>query len=381
MSFIGYNTVYEYSKYKPKAKTKTEMLKPFIKEHNKKNDDSIKGIMTRQASFDIRNYENGIARKKAGKNYVYYHIKSGNEVTKKDMDRITKLKIPPAWIHVWVSADPVASIQAIGQDDQGRKQYKYHELHIKQAEQEKFIRLYQFIKKLPKLDKAINDHKYQHNYDKNRVITTMLTIVKELYLRAGKETYAKENKSYGISSLRKKHIKIKDGKLGLRFKGKSGVRSSYTLSNPLVNAHIKELLKLGGEHLFQYVSDSDRIIPVNDTDLNDYIKAYMGPEFTVKDFRTYAANSLFVKALLQETQKRLPKNEKVIKKSIKNAINIVAHHLKHTKAISKKSYISNFIIELYTNNPDFFVERKLHDPDKVLLTVLDLYKREILKIR
>jgi len=339
----------------------------------------------RQESHDIRNYNTGITRKKdiqsKEKNkFIYYYIKNGKEVSPSELKRIMKLGLPPAWENVWISADPISSIQAIGQDDQGRKQYKYHELHIKKAEQEKFLRLYKFIKAMPKLEKSMKEHSTSPSYSKNKVIVTMLTLVNELYIRVGKETYAQSNKSYGISSLRKKHIKLKDNAIHLKFKGKSGVRTSYTLKDKEIHNHIKELLKIGGDKLFQYISDSGRILPITDVDLNDYVRNHMGKEFTVKDFRTYSSNYLFIKALLRETKKRSPKNEKIIKKNILKARKHTATALRHTLSISKKSYVMAFATELYQNNPDFFIANKDKDANQVLLNILKLYKQNVLHI-
>ena len=215
-------------------------------------------------------------------------------------------------------------------------------------------------------------------YDIDRVIATMLTLVKLLHIRVGKEIYAKTNKSYGISSLRKKHLKIDGDTIYLRFKGKSKQILNYRLVNSKLANHLKMLLKLSGDRLFQFVDDN-KIKIITDTDLNLYIQEYMGKNFTVKDFRTYAANHLFIKNLLNETKKRKPKNQKTIKKNIQKSIAQTAKYLKHTKAISKKSYIMSFAVNLYMNNPKYFADRKDKSVNDVLLELLHKYKFEIMK--
>jgi DNA topoisomerase I len=332
-----------------------------------------------RVSHDIKYYNEGISRKKVGDTFIYYYIKTQKEVSKSDLARIHNLKLPPAWTDLWISTDPEASIQAIGIDVKGRKQYKYHETHIQEAEKEKFLRLFNFIKAIPNLEKIIQVHSKLHNYHKNRVIVTMLSLVKELHMRVGKEQYARENKSYGISSLKKKHMKIIGDLITFRFKGKSSQRLFYSIRDDELKSHLQILLKLEGDKLFQYIDDNNKIRKVTDTDLNDYIQTYMGYEFSIKDFRTYGANYYFTRAILSETSKRRPVNEKSKKKNILRALKTTAHYLKHTKAISKKSYVMNFTIEMYQNNPEWFIDRKNMAPNDVLLDILKQYKKNILR--
>ncbi len=321
----------------------------------------------------------GITRKLLNNKFIYYTIKNNEEITSKTtLERIKKLQIPPAWTDVWISIDASTPIQATGIDIKGKKQYRYHQEHIEKAEKEKFLRLLDFMKAIPNLEKSIKQHKTRNPYDKLRVIITMLMIVKETHMRVGKEQYARENKSYGISSLKKKHLKIDGEIIKFNFKGKSSQRLNYTLFNPEIKDHLNLLLKLDGDKLFQYINENEKIQRVTDTDLNEYIQTYMGSEFSIKDFRTYAANYHFTKALLGQTKKRLPKNDKVKKKNILNALKVTAKNLKHTRAISKKSYVMDFSIELYMTNPDFFIERKYDNANDVLFEILKNYKKNIL---
>lgn len=317
-----------------------------------------------------------ILRKKLNDTFVYYYSDTKKEINKCDAKRINDLRIPPAWTDVVVSRDPDAPIQAVGLDSNDKKQYIYHKEHVERAEKQKFIRLYDFIKAMPKLEERMKKDVKLRPYDKFHVISTMLSIVRELHIRVGKECYAQQNKSYGISSLRKNHVRIEDDVLYLRFRAKSKKQVSYTLKNKMIVEHIKMLLMLDGDRLFQYVDD-DKTRNVTDMDLNKYIQDIMGDKFFTKDFRTYAANHHFVRSLLQETQKRSPKNDKVIKKNVKNAIKNTAFYLRHTKAISKKSYIMNFCIDMYSNDTEFFINNKYEDPNKVLMIVLKRYKKTI----
>jgi DNA topoisomerase-1 len=337
-------------------------------------------LLGREPPFDVKHYKSGITRVKVKGGFIYYYIKNKKQVSNKDLKRILKLKIPPAWTNVWISSDPTTPIQATGLDKKGTKQYRYHEQHIKKAEQEKFIRMYDFIVAIPKLDRTMKKHSKLNIYDKNRVIVSMLTIIRELHLRVGKEVYARKHKSYGATSLRKVHMKIQNNVIKLRFKGKSKKRLSYTLYHPELAKHLKMLLKLEGDRLFQYIDTNDKIKRVTDVDLNKYIQKYMGKKFTVKDFRTYSANRYFVRSILHETKKRNPKNKKAIKKSITSALKSVIYYMRHTMSVSKKSYVMHFVINLYENNPKYFVDKLDDDPDDVLLDLLKLYRKKVIKI-
>jgi DNA topoisomerase I len=333
---------------------------------------------TSRQSFDQKNFTNGICRKKIGNKFKYVYIKNGNVINKSDEERIKKLKIPPAWTNVWISINENEPIQAIGMDIGGKKQYRYHETHIQKAEMEKFIRLYDFINSIPKLEKAIEIDMKKDTYNREKVITTMLIIVKAVHMRVGKECYAQTNKSYGISSLKKNHVKIELDKISFDFKGKSNKRLHYSMINNHVAKHINELLRLPDEKLFQYYDNDNNLRRVTDTDLNQYIQQKMGNQFTCKDFRTYAANNYFIESILRETNNRLPKDGKTIKKNILLALKRTAYYLKHTKAISKKSYVMNFAIDMYQRNPNFFIERKDKSTNDVLLEILKIYKENVM---
>ena len=331
----------------------------------------------REESHDIRNYKDGIYRKKINDKFIYYYIKNDTEVEQKDLARIKKLGIPPAWENLWVSNDPKSKIQAVGIDSKGRKQYKYHTDYIELAEKKKFLRLIDFIKALPNLEKYIKIHSKLNVYDKLKVITTMLKIVKLTHMRVGKEEYARHNKSYGISSLKKIHMKINGDIINFNFKGKSNQRLNYVLINNDIKSHLQILGKLDGDKLFQYIDIDNKIKKLTYKDLNEYIQTFMGKDFSIKDFRTYAANYHFINFLLNETKKKLPKTDIIKRKIILKALKQTAKFLKHTKAISKKSYVMNFIVEFYMDSSDFFISRKYDDTNEVLLELLKLYKKSI----
>ena len=309
-------------------------------------------------------------------------------VTQKEQERIDKLGLAPAYKNVWVSDDPESKIQATGMDDKGRKQYRYHPDHVKEATDGKFLRLYKFVKAMPKLESALQRDMQREPLSKERVTALMLRIVQELNMRVGKECYAKTNKSYGVSSLERRHVKVADGKATFNFKAKSNKQVQYTLVEPQLVNEIKHLLDNVQDgpdgKLFQYKrtgltesEDSEsKFGRVTDADLNSYLQQHMGKEFSCKDFRTYAANFYFIKALLKETRNRKPDTVKATKQNLNAAQETTAFYLRHTKSISKKSYTMDLIRDMYLTNPDFFVENKNKQPLTVLLEVLRLFKEK-----
>ena len=311
--------------------------------------------------------------------FKYYYIKDNQPVTDEDQIRINKLGLAPAYVDVWVSEDPKSKIQGTGIDVKGRKQYRYKQEHVKDASVNKFLRLYKFIKSIPKLDTVMEGDIKGQLYSKKRAIATMLYIVKELNMRVGKECYAKTNKSYGVSSLKKSHVKIDEIKLVAKFnfKAKSNKQVQYTLDNPDIVKQLIELMKLEGEKLFQFKTESGNIQRVTDVDLNQYIQENMGKEFSCKDFRTYAANFYFIKALLKETKNRNPVNQKIAKKNLSLAQENTAFYLRHTKSISKKSYTMDLIRDMYLIDSQYFIDNKNKQPLTVLIDLLKIFKEKI----
>lgn len=311
--------------------------------------------------------------------FKYYHIENNKPVTEEEQLRIDKLGLAPAYEDVWVSDDPKSKIQATGIDAKGRKQYRYTQKHVETAGVDKFLRLYKFIKSIPKLNAAIEDAFKQPMYSKLRTISVMLGIIKELNMRVGKECYAKTNKSYGVTSMKKSHVKIDETKMiaKFNFKAKSNKLVQYTLDNKELVDELINLMKLDGEKLFQYKTDSNNFLRVNDVDLNQFIQHNMGKEFTCKDFRTYAANYYFIKALLKETRNRTPQTQKIAKKNISLAQENTAYYLRHTKSISKKSYTMDHIRDMYMSNPNYFIENKNKQPLTILIDLLKIFKDKI----
>lgn len=316
-----------------------------------------------------------VSEKDNKKIFDYFYSKNNQKVSQKDLERIKKLKIPPNVDKVWISENADDKIQAKWTDDKERVQYKYHDIHIEQSTKQKFHKLYDFIHKIQHFENKIKKHLTLDKFNKKRTLALMFQIVQELNIRVGKETYAQQNKSYGISSVKKKHFKFLSDRVIIKFKAKSNQRVSYTIKDKKIIEQLQILNNLEGIKMFQYINDMGKVMKVSDQDMNKYLQSHMGPQFTVKDFRTFGSNYYFIKSLLDETNKRLPKNNKIIKKNLLNAFKSTAFYLRHTKSISKKSYVNAIITEIYQTEPQFFIDRKNNDPIDVLVEILEIYKK------
>lgn len=297
----------------------------------------------------------------------YYYSDTNKKVCATDQERINKLRIPPAWTDVWVSNNSKSKLQAYGYDIKGKKQYIYHENHIKKSTKKKYDRLSNFIGNMYKLEKNIERDLKLKDYSRDNVIALMLFIMKNIHIRVGKECYVKMNKSYGLSSLRKKHMTLKDGKIIFKFKGKSNKQLVYKFKSETVFNMLKKLRTFPNDRLFQYKEDGE-YKRLTYSDLNEYLKENMGEDFTCKDFRTYAANVSFVKYILSLNE--IPKKKKDIKKNIKDAIEYTANLLKNTPSIAKKSYISHTIIQKYEKNPRFFKNNEDKEITEIIKMIL-----------
>jgi DNA topoisomerase-1 len=292
--------------------------------------------------------DNQITRKLENKEFVYYL--NGHKVINKDtLLRIKKLHIPPKWINVNVSTSDTNYLQATGDDSKGRVQYIYHPVWITLSKIEKYNRLKLFAKKLPLLMKSVNKkiHGTIDINDKEYIIALIFRILSKTYSRIGNDHFAEENNTYGLTTLLKKHLSINGDTVCLSFLGKKSIKQQFIFTDKLCCTVLKELKKISGDRLFKTI-DQD---PITSSDMNNYLKSIMGDDFTAKDFRTHAANDLFLKFILQ---KDIPLNITQTKRTINKCYDEVADSLGHTRSVCRSSYVMPLIPEKYTENPDNF---------------------------
>jgi DNA topoisomerase-1 len=285
----------------------------------------------------------GIRRLGTPKRGFRYKPQSGR-LTKTDLDRINDLKIPPAWTDVFINPAANGRVQAIGKDAAGRWQYLYHESHTRMQELRKFRRITKFAKAIPKMRATVSRHLRQPGLTRERVLAAVLRILSTCYMRPGSEVYASENGSYGIATLRRKHISVKGDLIEFDFPGKSGVRQQRQLRDKQVARVIRKTIKLPGYNVFKYINGDDKPVPVTRRHINEYIKEVMGSSFSAKDFRTWAGTLVCACALARNGNEELSEKKTARNKRIVAAIKETAEVLGNTPAVCRGSYVCPEII-------------------------------------
>jgi DNA topoisomerase-1 len=280
----------------------------------------------------------GITRKRHGRYWMYFHPDGSRVADREEIDRLNAVGMPPAYERCWFCPKPNGHIQATGYDARGRKQYRYHPDFRAQQETRKYERHAAFGHALPKLRKPIEDDIAGKPTACETVVAGVLRLIDETRMRVGNEEYAKENKSFGATTLRNRHARVGRGQLKISYTGKHGIRRTVTISDRNLIRIARRTQDLPGQHLFEYVDDEGNVRPVGSSDVNAYLKEAMGDEFTAKDFRTWGASVI----AFEEMLKRVRDKGKVDLKSI---IEPVAEALGNTAAISRKSYVHPALIE------------------------------------
>ena len=284
-----------------------------------------------------------IKRVKRGSGFVYLK-ESGEQVSQKTRNRITGLHIPPAWTDVLISPDPKDYIQAIGVDAKGRSQYIYHPLWVKKNQEKKFDEMILFGERLPELRDAMRGHMRDTTLSRDRLLATVVWLLEHSFIRVGNRTYAKENQSYGLTTMRNKHVNVRGGRATFNFVGKSGVKHTLDVTNPTVVQTIKACVDLPGYELFRYIDEDGRAHVVDSADVNAYLKAHTGGDFSAKDFRTWGGSVLAGDYLYEKGN---AESALEIKKNIADTVNKVSSHLGNTKKVCRAYYIHPTVISSY----------------------------------
>ncbi len=289
----------------------------------------------------------GYTRRKL-KNAFYYYDDDGKKVSSpKVIERIDSLGIPPAWEEVWICRDKNGHIQAVGYDEKNRKQYIYHPEWIKLSQENKFARMVDFALNLPKIRNRISYELRQKDLDRERVLATAVWLLEHTFIRVGNEEYSRDNNSFGLTTLRNRHISVGRGEVTIKFRGKSGVTSIIEVDNPLIVKTIKECIELPGYELFQFIDDEGERHTVDSRDVNAYLRDLTENEFTAKDFRTWGATNLSAINLYRIGG---ADNEKIAKKNIVETVKKVAKHLNNTVSVCRSYYIHPTVINSYAKN-------------------------------
>lgn len=286
----------------------------------------------------------GYSRKKIGKHYGYFNTEDKRIRDEKVIERINKLRIPPAWKKVWISPSSNTHLQATGLDDKGRKQYIYHPKWIELSQQTKFDKLIDFGLKLPKIRSRVSYDLQGKKPDMKRVLATVVWLLEHTFIRIGNEEYARENDSFGLTTLRDKHVKVRGENIQFEFKGKSGVMHSVQVENPKIVKTLKMCIELPGYELFKYIDEKGNRHVIDSGLVNLYLSETSGKDISAKDFRTWGGT-----VLSAETLHKLGDflNEQELKSKLLETVKTVADHLRNTVSVCRSYYIHPTIFKSY----------------------------------
>jgi len=286
----------------------------------------------------------GFSRQQKGKEFLVFNQRGRAVKDEGQLRRIRKLAIPPAWSDVWICPEANGHLQATGRDARGRKQHRYHPRWREVRDESKFNRMVLFAKALPKIRERTEADLAQPGLTRRKVLATVVRILETGLVRVGNEEYAKTNNSYGLTTMRDRHVKVSGGSIKFQFRGKSGKFHSIELSDPRLAKVVKKCQEIPGQELFQYFGETGGRQRISSTDVNEYLREIAGEEFTAKDFRTWAGTVLAAMAL-REVEKC--DTQAQAKKNVVKAIERVAEQLGNTPTICRKCYVHPFVLEAY----------------------------------
>jgi DNA topoisomerase-1 len=286
----------------------------------------------------------GIRREGAPGSFHYVDAKGEPLEDDDTLRRIKSLAIPPAWTDVWICPQATGHLQATGRDARGRKQYRYHSKWREVRDDVKYERMIKFGKALPAIRSEIDRALSLPGLPREKVLATIVYLLETTMMRVGNEEYARENKSFGITTLRNRHVRIDGSDVQFRFRGKSGVYHDVKVHDRRLARIIQRSRDLPGQELFEYVDDDGETRTVDSSDVNDYLRQVTGEDYTAKDFRTWAGTVLAAVALREFDQFD---SQTQAKKNVAQAIQSVAEKLRNTPSVCRKCYVHPAILEAY----------------------------------
>jgi DNA topoisomerase-1 len=320
--------------------------------------------------------EAGISRQKNGKHFRYVNA-AGDAIHDEDeIERINKLRIPPAWTDVWISPYSNGHIQATGRDAKGRKQYRYHERWTQRRNLVKFSRMIAFGKALPGLRKHIQKDLKLPGLPREKVLATLVELLDTTHIRIGNIEYAKSNQSYGLTTMRDKHVEVKGSTLRFHFRGKSGKEHEVDIQDKRLARIVRLCKDVPGQELFQYMDEDGGRHPITSGDVNDYLREITGEDFTAKDFRTWGGTLL---AIMAFRECEPCENFNQAKKQVTATVKAVAEALGNTPAVCRKYYVHPLVIDAYQDGTliDVLAHLKLsahdnglHPEERLVIEVL-----------
>jgi DNA topoisomerase-1 len=306
-------------------------------------DPELRATLRKASLRYSRPSDRGYRREGDPKSFRYIDAEGRRVRRSQVLARIRALVIPPAWTSVWICEDPQGHLQATGRDARGRLQYRYHPQWRAQRDEHKFDRLAEFAAALPTIRDAVDRDLAQPGLTRRKLLAAMVRLLDRTYVRVGDERYRRENGSFGLTTLRNRHVQVRGDRIRLRFRGKSGKEHDLALSDRRLARVVRRCLDLPGYELFRYIEDGETR-PLCATDVNEYLQEIAGADYTSKDFRTWGATVI---ATVLLTRYGLPGSISERTKTVNRALRAAAQTLGNTLAVCRKSYVHPGVVEAY----------------------------------
>ena len=286
----------------------------------------------------------GITRKRVGTGWAYYEPDGKRITDNRTRRRLNSLAIPPAWTQVWICPDPDGHIQATARDARGRKQYRYHPQYREARDRSKFRHMLEFSEVLPQLRENIERDLRAPDLTRRQILATVVALLDKTLIRVGNDEYMRNNKSYGLTTLRRRHVRVDGRMLSFTFRGKSGVEHSVSLSDPRLARIIQRCQDLPGHELFQYLDHKRKRQSISSDDVNEYLRELTGRDITAKNFRTWGGTML---AAVELRAMGPAVSRREADRNILRAIDAVAERLGNTRAVCRKYYVHPGLLRAY----------------------------------
>ena len=286
----------------------------------------------------------GISRRRSGKGWIFFRPDGDRITDPEQKKRINTLAIPPAWTDVWICPDPKGHIQATARDARGRKQYRYHTRYREARDQSKFRHMLELSEVLPAVRARAESDLRAPDQSRRQVLAAVVRLLDKTLIRVGNDEYAKENRSYGLTTLRMQHVQVNGAKLQFSFRGKSGVQHAISVADLRIARIVQRCKDLPGQELFQYLDALNKRQTVTSDDVNSYLREISGKDITAKDFRTWGGTMLAGVALRDMGP---AKTQAEAKKNILRAIDAVSERLGNTRTVCRKYYVHPALLHAY----------------------------------
>jgi DNA topoisomerase-1 len=289
----------------------------------------------------------GLTRKAHGKHFRYFRPDGSPVKDEETLQRIRRLAIPPAWTNVWICPSKDGHIQATGRDAKGRKQYRYHPRFREIRDETKYARILAFAQALPRIRDRVDHDLSLPGLPREKVLATVVRLLEITLIRVGNEEYARQNASFGLTTMRTRHVDVAGSAIRFHFRGKSGISHKVEVHDRRVAKVVARCSDLPGQVLFQYVDENGELHNVESADVNEYIRSIAGTEFTAKDFRTWAGTVLAAKHLQRSLANAQAQNATALKKNVIAAIKEVSARLGNTVSVCRKCYVHPEVVGAY----------------------------------